>query len=90
MLPEEDKKRCSRMTSSDPEYPRMISDTIWMKGDKIGGGKGKRDRTRERFAEEGMEETQGDTVNTKVRSNQRVTKFYQKTTSCFRLQFSIL
>ena len=35
-LPEEDEKRCSRMMPTDPEYPPMISDTIWMKGDRMG------------------------------------------------------
>ena len=47
MLPEEDKTRCSRMTPTDPEYPRMISDMIWMKWDRAGGRNGKGDRTRE-------------------------------------------
>ena len=42
MLPEEDVMRCSQMTPTDPEYPQMISDTKWMKGERNGAREDRR------------------------------------------------
>ena len=56
-------------------FRRLI---LSLKEDRNGGRKDRRIEFSEGFCGRGMEETQGDTVNTKVRSNQRVTKFFFK------------